>query len=146
MEGMHLGNIKQSNNLMSGRFKPCVGMMFASVLTTVSPCLNAQESPLPRPDEVPVFGSEGRSATLNSFSSNVLEHMQKSVNQEPIKGLEQMTHAVSLVASGGLVIENFPPNGRYEKYNDFSDLISMKIMAETLIIRSMIVKSGSLVS
>jgi hypothetical protein len=143
---MHLGNIMQNNNLISGRFKPCVGMMFASAEITISLGLSAQENTLPRPDDVTVFGSAGRPATLHSFSSNLLEHVQQSVNQEPLNVLDQITPAVSHVATGEVGIEDERPTGIYQKYNGFSDLISMEIIADALIIQSMIVKSGSLVS
>jgi hypothetical protein len=146
MVGMHLGTIRQGNELISDWFKPFVGMIFVSVVITFSSGLSAQESTLPRPDEVMVFGSEDRSATLHSFSSNVLEHLQNSAYQEAFNGLDKMTPAASLVATGEVVIEDFHPTDIYEKYNHYSDILSMKIMAETLIIRSMMVKSGSLVS
>jgi hypothetical protein len=146
MEGMHLGNVKQSHNLISGRCKPCIGMMFVSLLASVSSGLSAQESTLPLPDEVPVFGSENRSAILHRFSSNLLKHLQNSANQEAFNGLDKMIPAISLVATNEWVIEDERPNDLYEKYNDFSNIITMEIMAETLIIRSMMVKSGSLLS
>jgi len=146
MEGMHLGNVKQSHNLISGRCKPCIGMIFASLVVTVSRGLSAQESTLPLPDEVPVFGSENRSATLHYFSSNLLKLLQNSPNQEAFNGLDKMIPAISLVATNEWVIEDERPNDLYEKYNDFSNIITMEIMAETLIIRSMMVKLGSLLS
>jgi hypothetical protein len=121
-------------------------MIFASLVVTVSSGLSAQESTLPLPDEVPVFGSENRSAILHRFSSNLLKHLQNSANQEAFNGLDKMIPAISLVATNEWVIEDERPNDLYEKYNDFSDTISMEIMAETLIIRSMMVKSGSLLS
>jgi hypothetical protein len=121
-------------------------MMFSTLLASVSNGLSAQESTLPFPDEVTVFGSENRSATLHRFSSNLLKHLQNSPNQEAFNVLDKMIPAVSLVATSEWAVQDERPNGLYKKYNDFSDTISMVIMAEILIIRSMIVKSGSLLS
>jgi hypothetical protein len=146
IEVMQLGNLNQNNNLILGRCKPCVGMMFASLLASISSGLSAQESTLPSPDEVTVFGSENRFATLHYFSSNLLKHLQNSPNQKAFNGLKQISPAVSQISTGEMAVEDERPNGLYKKYNDFSDTISMVIMAETLIIRSMMVKSGSLVT
>ena len=121
-------------------------MIFAILVVSVNSGLSAQVSTLPLPDEVSVFESENRSATLHRFSSNLLKHLQNNANQEAFNSLKQMSPAVSLVATGEVVIEDERPNGLYKKYHDFSDTISMVIMAETLIIHSMMVKSGSLVS
>jgi hypothetical protein len=136
MVDMHLGNIRQVNNLSSGKFRRFVGLMFASAVMTFSVGLCAQETTAPRPDEVTVFGSEDRSATLNSFSNNILEHVQTSIGEVSFNGKSQVTRSVSLVATGELVIEENHPNGIYEKYHGFSDITSMEIMAETLTIRS----------
>ncbi len=93
-----------------------------------------------------IYGSENRSATLHSFSSNLLKHLQNSPNRGASNGLKQMSPAVSQISTGEMAVEDERRNALYEKYNDFSDTISMVIMAESLIIRSMIVKSGSLLS
>jgi hypothetical protein len=159
MKGMHLGNIKQSHNLISGRCKPCIGMIFASLVVTVSSGLSAQNSTLPLPDEVPVFGSENRSATLHYFSSNLLKHMQNSANQEAFNGLEQITPAVSLVAISELVIEDERPNDIHQKYHGLCNIITTpddalsKVVAEgdagyptCAIERSIIITSGSLLA
>jgi hypothetical protein len=61
MVDMHLGKFRQVNNLSSGKFKRFVGLMFASVAMTFSVGLCAQETTLPRPDEVTVFGGLDRS-------------------------------------------------------------------------------------
>jgi hypothetical protein len=121
-------------------------MMFSHVVITVCLGLSAHKRSLPLPDEVTVFGSENRSATLHRFSSNLLKHLQNSPNQEAFNGLKHMSPAVSQISTGEMAVEDERPNGLYKKYNDFSDIISMVIMAEILIIRSMIVKSGSLLS
>jgi hypothetical protein len=121
-------------------------MMFSHVVITVCLGLSAHKSTLPLPDELSVFGSENRSATLHRFSSNLLKHLQNSPNQKAFNGLKHMSPAVSQISTGEMAVEDERPNGLYKKYNDFSDTISMVIMAETLIIRSMIVKSGSLLS
>ena len=146
MVDIDLVNIRQVNNLSSGKFTPFVGLIFISMVVMVSLGLTAQETIAPRHDEVTVFGAENRSATLHRFSSNFLKHLQNNANQEAFNSLKQMSPAVSLVATGKVLIQDERPNGLYQKYHDFSDTISMVIMAETLIIHSMMVKSGSLVS
>lgn len=147
MVDMHLGNIRQVTNLSSRKCKRYVGMMFASMVISLSVGLSATATAVPQPNEVTVFGSEDRSATLNSFSNNILEHVQESVVAVSFNGKSQVTRAVSLVARGELVIESGHVNGLYEKYfNGFGDIISMEMMAEKLIIRSALFIKGTNVS